>query len=592
MLYVGGPELFSEYYNDPELTASVLVDRGGERFYRTQDQVRCLPGGELQFIARADDLVKIRGFRVDLREVERSIALHGDVHACVVLAAGDARGGVSSLVAFVTPGSVESRDILHAVRDRLPSYMVPAAVVSLDAFPLTASGKVDRGKLLADFGAPATEATSAFTSETERMIARVWAGIVGHNRFSRTSSFFEIGGTSLNVFSVVHQLRTVLLLDRHALGAAAMYRFPAVGDLAAYVDGVRNGKGPTDAPTDTILVTLKRGADSALPPLFLISSAGGTLGAYTKLAKALGDERDVVGVRDPFLWGGRDPSQGFRSWVTQYVDAIRARQVGGPYYIAAYSSAGAFGYEIARRLRAMGHEVALLALIDPLALDRATKRRFGYWSLEARFKRPVVARVLRLAGQLRRAIPRRQLDGPSAEPPDWKLSSQEFERLAVETRNDRDHIRRLSALLELNTGLPFSLTALDVSAADSDDCQRLLVAKVKSVAPQTDVEMIERLTVQYELQVRSQHNYRLRSYDGTVCLFEPQGPYAGLESTQIRPYVGELRERRLPVGTSPTESTLLDDLFPRQIVSHYLCMRDDVFVARLASELDSLMRPR
>jgi hypothetical protein len=126
-------------------------------------------------------------------------------------------------------------------------------------------------------------------------------------------------------------------------------------------------------------------------------------------------------------------------------------------------------------------------------------------------------------------------------------------------------------------------------AAEPDSYQRLLVAKIRAVAPETDVETIERLVVQYELQVRSHHNYRLQSYDGAVYLFEPEGPYAGLEAAQLRPYVRSLRDRRLLVGPSSAESTALDDAFPAPILSHYLCMRDDLFVAQLARELDALM---
>ncbi len=365
------------------------------------------------------------------------------------------------------------------------------------------------------------------------------------------------------------------------------YEHPTLAELASYSDRVRRADAPTDSGADTILVTLKRGIDKSLAPLFLISSAGGTPGAYGKLVRALGAEREIVGVRDPFLWGARDPLRGFQAWVTQYVDAIRERQSHGPYFIAAYSSAGALAYEIARRLRGTKEDVALLALIDPLALDRGSRRRYGYWALEARFGRPVMTAALRLAGGVRRAVPRARLEAANSQ--DWTLSNDEFHRFENEVNNDKEHLRRLSALLELNTGLPFSLSEAEIAAAGENAGVEVLLKKIRAVAPDVDLDMMRRLVVQYELQVRSQHNYQLRPYDGAVNLFEPDGPHVGLEAAQLRPYVRRLRTRSLPVGRRAAESSVLDGAFPGSILTHYLCMRDDTFVAQLARELDALL---
>jgi amino acid adenylation domain-containing protein len=587
MLHLGGPELFTEYHRDPALTASVRIERGGGALYRTNDEVRLLPAGDVEFIGRSDDTVKIRGARVDLREVENAIATLPLVQQCVVLATGGQRSSGSSLVAFVTPAAVDSRAVLDAIRSRLPSHMVPSAVVTLDVLPLTPSGKVDRRRLLAEFLAQSDAAASPpFASQTERLVADVWAKVLGHHRFDRNSSFFEVGGTSLDVFAVGHRLGDALSLDGALLNPMVFYRHPTLAELASYVDRVRAGDAAIESAGESILVTLKRGTNGSLPPLYLISSAGGTLGAYAKLVRALGGEREVIGVRDPYLWGARDPSLGFQAWVGQYVDAIRERQGQGPYYIAAYSSAGAFGYEIARRLRNGNDEVALLALVDPLALDRGSKGRFGYWALEARFRRPVVTRALRAIGQLRRAMPRgRSSDGNVS---GGTMSQEDFERLASETRRNHGHLRRLSALLELNTGLPFALSAADLAASDHDGADQVLLNRIRQVTPDADLEMMRRLVVQYEIQVRAHHAYRLRPYDGSVSLFEPDGPHAGLESTQLRPYVRRLRARRLRLGARDGQSAL-DGAFPKEILSHYLCMRDDVFVAQLAGELSALM---
>jgi acyl-CoA synthetase (AMP-forming)/AMP-acid ligase II len=582
MLYIAGPALFTEYYRDAELTAAVTATRDGTRWYRTQDEVRRLPGDALEFIGRVDDTVKVRGFRVDLREVERTIAAHPDVRQCVVLPTSN-DGGDASLVVFLTPSNVTPNVVLDHARAALPAYMVPSAVVCVDAVPLTASGKIDRRRLLAEYAAQSS-ATPSFDSETERRIAEVWRGVLGHARFGRDSSFLEVGGTSLTVFAAAHRLRVAFQLERDTLSDGTIYQHPTLGGLASYVDAVRSG-GAVASAANSILVTLKQGSDRDLPPLFLIASAGGTLGAYAKLVQALRTRREVVGIRDPFLWGGRDATLGFGAWVGAYRDALLARQSAGPFHLVGYSSAGAFTFELARQLRALGHEVQVLALIDPLALDRRTKSRYGYWALEARFGRLEVARVIRLVGTLRRLLPRWLVD--RADDADIIFSPADFQQLWESARSNCGHIRAVAALLELNTGLPFRMDASETPAGGRT-CLDAFLEKIQSVAPETDLEMMERLVVQYELQVRTQHRYRLRPYGGTVHLFEPESPFRGLEAAQLGPYVARLHARGFPVAESANGS-VLDDVFPERIRTHYLCMRDDVFVGHLARALDDLL---
>jgi amino acid adenylation domain-containing protein len=593
MLHIAGSPLFTEYFRNPALTASMFIGdpRGEGTLFRTQDQVRRMPDGSLQFVGRIDHTVKIRGFRVDLQEVERALLLHPDVRQCAVLQ--NDPGPVSSLlVAFVVPGTLAPASVYQVLRDRLPAYMVPSVVVALESFPLTSSGKVDRQRLLAEYvrgasaGPPAPE-----PSDTVGRVARVWREVLKHDAVQPDSSFFEVGGTSLTVFAAVHRLRKAFKLDRGQLSDLSIYQYPTITALASYIDKVRDGAAPSASPVNSVLVTLKRGGEAGLPPLFLISSAGGTLGSYEKVVKALNTRRDVIGVRDPFLWGDRDPTLGFQHWVARYVNAIRERQPRGPYYLLAYSSAGAFGYEIAQQLRRDDQEVALLALVDPLAMDRATKRRFGYWALQARFMRRPADRMVLLGGWARLAVPDwfRRL-GQSASQYSNALTRAEFLQFAAEVRTNRGHIRGLSALLELNTGLPFALTESELAAVGPDRCLDVLLARVKSVAPEIDPGMIENMVVQYQLQVRSQHEYQLQRYDGKVVLVDPAGPYQGLLAAQFRPYVRNLHVRVLRLGPQSNRTRVLSEGFPQRIHTHYLSMRDDTFVLALAQELEMLLR--
>ena len=590
MLYIEGPALFTGYFRDPALTAAALIlGDHGQRMYRTNDRVRVAPDGALQFLGRIDDTVKIRGFRVDLQEVERAVAAVPGVIQCAVVAK-DSGDGSAMLVAFVVPPSLQPHELHEALREQLPGYMLPSRVVGLDVLPRTASGKVDRRKLLEERDASAaTPAPARFRSATESRVAEAWTAVLAHHDFGPDSNFFEVGGTSLKTFFVVARLRDAFALGRRQLPDDAVYRFPTIETLASHIDAARSGGTVQEAPRGSMLVTLKSGARHGAAPLFVISSAGGTLGAYEKLIHALRTDREIIGVRDPFLWGERNAACRFQAWVASYVDAIRTRQPEGPYRLLAYSSAGAFGFEVAQQLRRQRQEVVLLALIDPLAMDRASKRRFGYWALEARFMRQPFARIALLIGRLRGALPRRFRSGHSARSNDFAFTPEQVLELERQAKTSRQSVLGLSALMELNTGLPVALAREDLAGLESEHYFDALLAKVARVAPEMGAETIERIAVQYAQQVRAQNLYRLQRYDGEVVLFDPDDAHQPLVEVQIKPCVRRLVAHRVALGTLSDRACRLSRYFPEAMRSHYLCMRDDAFVAGVARALDKLL---
>ena len=591
LLYVAGTPLFTEYFRNPGGTAAVLVTRESERLYRTGDQVRVRDDGSLVFAGRADGVVKVRGFRVDLGEVEHWLSRGPGVGQCVVVPHPDATSA-ATLVGFVTPAEAPVPAIFAWLRSRLPPYMLPSTILALDEFPRTPSGKIDRLRLARDHRPVAADADAArYESETEQAVAAVWSGLLGVSAIERDSSFFEIGGTSLTVFAAVHRLREKLGLTTAQLGAATIYTHPTLAALAAAIERVRRGDAPVAATSEaTVLVTLRRGDGSGSPPLFVVPPAGGTLGAYEKVVRALRTTRDVIGLRDPFLSGARDPAEGFQRWTRRYTDAIRRRQPRGPYHILAYSSAGALGYEIAQQLRADGEDVGLLALVDPVALDRSTQWRFGYWALRIRFSRPAFQRIVRWGGAVRAWLPRVvRARRTAANANDWTVSRSEFDARASAARTNRDFILRFSALLEMNTGRPFALEERQLDAVTPSGYLDVLLSRVREVDSTIDAEMIERTLVLYELQVLAQHRYRLQRYDGTVHLFEVAGLSGGLIAAQLRPYVRKLHSHLLEMtDLSPRTRELLEP-YGEALRGHYGCMRNDGFSERLAAELDGLL---
>ena len=598
-LYIGGPALFSAYLGDPAATDEAFVtDHGtGDRLYDTRDEVQLTEDYELRYVGRVDHTVKVRGFRVNTSEVESAVRSHPHVTSAAVLPEVGSAGG-TSLVAFVTPASIDTDALFDTLRARLPDYMVPSGIVSLDEFPMTASAKIDRVRLLEEHerrrraGPVRSGATAENLSGAQRTVWQVWGRTLEHEAFDLDSSWFEVGGSSLTVFALVHRLREATGLDRSKLNEQTVYRLPTVRALAAWIEdpGASTDEEDADSP---LLVTLRSGratkdGSRVREPLFVISSAGGTLGAYARLAKTLETDREVLGVRDPMIWGGREGNEGFRAWTGRYLHAIRQRQPHGPYFICAYSSAGAFGFEIARRLREDGEQVALLALIEPLALDRSDSSRYGHWALRSTWMRPSFRELVRAAGWLRMPLVRfreRLRKDPPAN--DHRFPPAEYQSLSQELTSKREHLVNLSRLMELNSELPYALDEAEGPGRDSIDWMERLKERVRTVSPEVDLESIERIAVQYQLQVRTHHAYRLSRYDGDVFLVEPKSRYSGILAALLRPYVRRLTARQVALGEPSERVRELTSSFGG-LTAHYRCMRDDRFVAELAD----LLAPR
>lgn len=232
-LYLGGRGLATGYLNRPGATAERFVAdpwTPGARLYRTGDLVAWRPDGELAYLGRVDDQVKINGFRIELGEVESCLLGLPDVREALVLKHEGEDG--ASLVAYVTarPGAALAHEVLKdLVRDRLPAYMVPAAIVVLDRLPLNATGKVDRQVLPLPEPAASTAAYEAPQGPVAETLASVWAEVLGRDRVGLHDNFFDLGGTSL---SLIRMHRLVEAQLRPGLTVVELFKFPTVGALA------------------------------------------------------------------------------------------------------------------------------------------------------------------------------------------------------------------------------------------------------------------------------------------------------------------------------------------------------------------------
>ena len=367
-MLIGGAGVARGYLNRPELTAERFIkdpfsDKPDDRLYKTGDLVRYLPDGNIEFMGRTDFQIKFRGFRVEPGEIERVIDQHPSVHESLVMLREDVPDQ-KFLAAYWTakegtsPNSTEPREFL---KDKVPEYMVPAAFVLIDAFPLSPNGKVDRRALPVPKvrGIESEAPYVAPRNQTENVLANIWSEVLGIKRIGIHDNFFELGG---------HSLLTLQVLDRaHREGLdltpQQMFKHQTIGDLAAVLDPKL--LADKERASWSSLVSLQ--PDGSRPPLFLIHSTPGDILGYGNLIYHLGPDQPCYGFQSLGLYKPEQAHTSIEEMAAYYVRLLLAFRPEGPYILGGWCYGGVVSLEMARQLLDRGHNVSLLALIDTWA---------------------------------------------------------------------------------------------------------------------------------------------------------------------------------------------------------------------------------
>ncbi|MFD4628396.1 amino acid adenylation domain-containing protein [Streptomyces sp. NPDC058284] len=270
-LYIGGAGLALGYWRDPKRTAQAFISHPvtGERLYRTGDVARFLPDGNVEFVGREDFQVKLDGHRIELGEIEAALRSHPSVGtaAVVALPRQDGELGNQALAGYVSPATgtrPRVAELREHIAARLPHYMVPAHLLVMEALPLTAHGKVDRGALPRPGTVSGEDTAGGPRTGLEELVAGLWSELLGVDRVSVHDTFFELGGNSLLGIRVMNRLRERLGME---LDPHSVFRHRTVAELCRAIESERDRSG--DGPDAAALPAVRPDPASAYEPFRL-----------------------------------------------------------------------------------------------------------------------------------------------------------------------------------------------------------------------------------------------------------------------------------------------------------------------------------
>ncbi len=371
-IFIGGPTLARGYLGLEQETRDrfVVHPLSGERLYRTGDLGRWNDAGEIEFLGRADGQVKIRGYRIELDEIAAILRAHPLVRSAA--ATTYPREGQTVLIAYVV---MEDGTIPVSLADwhshlgaQLPAYMLPAAVVSVPALPMTVNGKLDLKALPApDFTDGQEIVFAPPRDELDQTLIGIWRDLLTPPEAGIDENFFKAGGHSLLALRFVAACKAKLNVEAPI---SALYQHQTI---RAFADAIRSGhvaasRGP--------LVVLGQGEGR---PVFGFHPVGGGAFGYLGLAQALAGRRPVYGIQARGLEAGEEPVATIEEMASEYLAAIRTVQPKGPYSFIGHSFGGMMAFEITRRLEAEGETVDRLVMLDtslvgqPWTIENATE---------------------------------------------------------------------------------------------------------------------------------------------------------------------------------------------------------------------------
>jgi amino acid adenylation domain-containing protein len=367
-LLIGGDGVSRGYLNRPDLTAERFLSNrfscSETRLYKTGDLARFRSDGRIEFLGRRDFQVKVRGYRIELEEVEHVLAQHESVKDVAVVTWED-QDGDKRLVAYYIPREgkkAATADLRRHLQEKLPDYMCPSFFVELQTFPFTPNGKIDR-KAFPQPDLSTLKVSSRHVApqrQQETRLVAIWQELLKRQPIGLDDNFFELGGHSLLAARMFVQMEKKLGVK---LPLAMLFQSPTIRKLA---DKIEEMAGSSNWNS---LVPIQ--TQGSKPPLFLVHGAEGNVLLYRSLAESLGKDQPVYGLQSQGLDGGELFEPKLESIAAKYLEEIQSAQATGPYYLGGYCLGGTIAFEIAQQLTRAGESVALLAMFETYNVQSA-----------------------------------------------------------------------------------------------------------------------------------------------------------------------------------------------------------------------------
>jgi amino acid adenylation domain-containing protein len=370
-LYMGGSGLARGYLNLPEPTALRFVEspfQAESGLFKTGDLCRMLPDGNLEYLGRMDQQVKIRGCRIEPSEVEAALKMHAGVREAVVGGRENQRGE-QQLVAWVVPqraGFVTSTELRRFLERILPDYSVPSQFVFLSVLPRLPNNKVNRRELPEPgrFRSDRQALGGRPREGLEQSLAGIWEQLLDARPLGREDDFFELGGHSLLAARMIAVIADQL---GQAVSAALLMEAPTIAQLARVMEGETSSAYPR------YIVPIQPLGPEV--PFFCFGAGA----AFRALAGRLGWDQPFFGVsldQSDLRW--LTPGTTLQEIVRRMLESVRAFQPAGPYCLGGHSMYGLYAYEAACQLQAEGQEVASVFLLDTF-LPVIARDRYSVW---------------------------------------------------------------------------------------------------------------------------------------------------------------------------------------------------------------------
>jgi amino acid adenylation domain-containing protein len=461
-IIIGGAGVAREYISEPELTARhFVVDEEGKRWYSTGDFARWIEPGLLQFMGREDRQVKVRGYRIELAEIESAMLASPLVRQVALVVADPRQDGDRILVAWVVANSGFDAANCRADLDlRIPAWMMPTLIVEIDELPINSNGKLDEHRLPSlhkkELSNLNTQMLIPFSRDTERKLAELWQKLLDVPIESTEDDFFTLGGHS------VLGIRLVSLIDAEfgvKLPLAELFTSTTIARMADRIEAKQAA-----FKWHSVVAVNPCGERT---PLVCFHPAGGNVLCYKALADALGRDWPMYMVQASGLEAGQSLQPSVELMVTEYLPEIQKIIQNRPIIMLGWSFGGLLAWEAAERLRKFGTKIESVILLDSVASPDTIRSILQ--KDEADFIATMFDEMgLGSAEYLRTLTPDERLD---------RIIQHESSNDYLPEGLDRQHMRRLLALFQNN-----GLAALRYQPRKSEE--RILLIRPKLASSQ------------------------------------------------------------------------------------------------------------